>query len=167
MKKKVIKIIITIFILLVLDQVAKLYMLMEKPQIELFHGFLSLSYVENTGSAFGIASGNLLTVMVSNLIILAIIVKFMINQFDRMDKLTKIILCIVLAGGISNLIDRIAHGFVVDYIKIDLFSFPVFNLADIYIVVGWIMLVFLTAKYTFKMQKTKDSLKEGSKYNER
>lgn len=68
-----------------------------------------------------------------------------------MDKETKIILCLILAGGISNLLDRIIKGFVVDYIDINqLFSFPIFNLADVYVVIGWTMLVLLTVKYTIK-----------------
>lgn len=163
MKKSVIKVITIIFLLIAFDQSIKLYMLIKKPQTNLIYDVLSFSYVENTGSAFGIASGNLLTIMVSNVIILVVIIKFMINQFDRMDRLTKLMLCIVIAGGLSNLSDRIFHGFVVDYIKVNLLSFPIFNLADIYIVVGWIMLIFLTVKYTLKMKKTKNLLQEGGK----
>ena len=68
-----------------------------------------------------------------------------------MDKTTKIMLSLVLAGGISTLIDRLARGFIVDYIDINpMFQFPIFNIADIYIVFGWIILVIHTIKYTRK-----------------
>lgn len=159
MKKKVIKIISLILMLIILDQSIKIYMNINKPVLELIHGFLCLNYVENTGFAFGLGSGNTITIIVSNFIVLGIVIKFMINQFERIDTLTRIMLCMVLAGGISNLADRIIRGFVVDYIVV--VNFPVFNLADVYIVIGWIILVFLTIKYAVKMQK--ENCKKGAK----
>lgn len=159
MNKKVIKIIGLILMLIILDQGIKIYMNINKPMLDLIHGFLCFNYVENTGSAFGLGSGNTLTIIVSNFIVLGIVIKFMVNQFERIDRLTRIMLCMVLAGGISNLLDRIIRGFVVDYIAV--VNFPVFNLADVYIVLGWIILVLLTIKYTFKMQK--ENCKKGAK----
>lgn len=159
MNKKVIKIIGLILMLIILDQGIKIYMNINKPMLELIHGFLCFNYVENTGSAFGLGSGNTITIIVSNFIVLGIVIKFMVNQFERIDTLTRTMLCMVLAGGVSNLLDRIIRGFVVDYIAVA--NFPVFNLADVYIVLGWIILVFLTIKYTFKMQK--ENCKKGAK----
>lgn len=159
MSKKVIKIIGLILMLIILDQGIKIYMNINKPMLELIHGFLCFNYVENTGSAFGLGSGNTLTIIVSNFIVLGIVIKFMVNQFERIDSLTRTMLCMVLAGGVSNLLDRIIRGFVVDYIAVA--NFPVFNLADVYIVLGWIILVLLTIKYTFKMQK--ENCKKGAK----
>lgn len=52
------------------------------------------------------------------------------------------LLLLVLAGGIGNLIDRLFRGYVIDYIDINnLFEFPVFNLADVFIVVGITILI--------------------------
>ena len=71
-----------------------------------------------------------------------------------MNTITKVVLSFILAGGISNFIDRIFRGFVVDYIDItQLFKFPVFNLADVYVVVGWTMLILITIRYTLKELK--------------
>ena len=79
------------------------------------------------------------------------IVRFVSAQIDKLDKFTQISLSLVLAGGISNLLDRIIRGFVVDYINIkDFFQFPIFNLADICIVCGWIAFIVLTIKYMRK-----------------
>ena len=59
-----------------------------------------------------------------------------------MNKKVYIGLLFLIAGGISNLIDRVFRGFVVDYIDFtQIIDFPVFNLADIVLVVGWILLI--------------------------
>lgn len=153
-KKNFIKVVIIIVLLILVDQGIKLYVGINKTNFELIHGFLSINYVENTGSAFGIGSGSLLTIIISNFIVLGIVIKFLVTQFERIDKLTRAVLYIVLAGGFSNLFDRIIRGFVVDYIDINAFlKFPVFNLADIYIVLGWIMLIFLTIKCAFRKEQ--------------
>jgi len=162
--KNIIKVIIIILLLILVDQGIKLYVGISKANFELIHGFLSINYIENTGSAFGIGSGSLPTIIVSNLIVLVIVIKFLISQFERIDKLTRAVLYIVLAGGFSNLLDRIIRGFVVDYIDINaFFKFPVFNLADTYIVLGWLMLVILTAKCAFR----KEQKNEGKNYDTR
>ena len=116
MKKKVTKIVFTIILLILLDQGIKFYIQIANPNIDF--SFVKINYVQNTGGAFGIASDNTITVIVSNLIVLGIIIKFMVSQFEKIDKVTKFMLCIVLAGGISNLLDRFCRGFVVDYIGI-------------------------------------------------
>ena len=112
---------------------------------------LKITYAKNTGGAFGIGEGNVFQVMLVNIIVLGIVGRFLILQFNKMNKTTKVILCLVLAGGFSNLLDRIIRGFVVDYIDIaQLFSFPIFNLADVYVVAGWAMLVLITLFTTLK-----------------
>lgn len=119
-----------------------------------FLGIISITYAQNTGGAFSIGQGSLITVVLVNFIVLGIIIRFFILQFQKMDKITKVILCLVLAGGISNLIDRLVRGFVVDYIDINSWlSFPIFNLADIYVVIGWTMLILITIHYTIKETK--------------
>ncbi len=122
----------------------------------LFHGVLQITYVENTGAAFSVGQGNVVQYIIISSIVLGIIIRFLILQFEKIDCVTKIMLCLVLAGGISNLIDRIFRRFVLDYIDIgQLLFFPIFNIADAYIVVGWVILVALTIRYTLKEVKSK------------
>ena len=73
----------------------------------------------------------------------------MITQKDRIDIKTSTSLLLIISGGISNLIDRIFRGGVVDFIDISqVINFPKFNLADICIVVGWILFVLFAAIHT-------------------
>ena len=70
----------------------------------------------------------------------------MISQKDKLTKPVVIYLSFIIAGGISNVIDRIFKGAVFDFIKVG--NFPVFNLADTFIVCGWLLFVINFIKYT-------------------
>lgn len=64
---------------------------------------------------------------------------YLIKNYKRISNTEKILLIMISSGGISNLIDRIYRGYVVDYIDINqAFSYPIFNIADISIVLGTI-----------------------------
>ena len=74
-------------------------------------------------------------------------------------------LTLILGGGISNLIDRVFRGYVLDYIDISpIFKFPVFNLADFIIIVGWIWFVAVVSVSTVKLknEKVEDKFEEDS-----
>jgi len=150
--KKIHYIIIILFIiLLLLDQVSKI--VFTNSDLQIIPNMLKFTYTENTGGAFGLGNQNIMTFVFTNIVILGIIIKFMINQKDNLDNITYIILTIILAGGFGNFIDRIFRGHVVDFIDItEIINFPKFNLADIYIVCGWIVLAFIFAKNTIKIR---------------
>lgn len=150
--KKIHYIIIVLFIiLLLLDQITKI--IFTNNNIEIIPNILKFTYTENTGGAFGIGSGNIVTFVFTNIVVLGIIIKFMINQKDSLDNITYIVLTTILAGGVGNFIDRIFKGHVIDFIDITgIINFPKFNLADIYIVCGWIVLAFIFAKNTIKIK---------------
>lgn len=158
MKKNYIYIIITILGLLLIDQITKFMMTGVNNTIYLIDGFLQFTFVKNTGGAFSLAQNNLWGIVITNGIILGIVIRFMIVQFDKMDRATKLCGTLILAGGISNLLDRLMRGYVVDFIDITpLFNFPIFNIADIYIVIGWIVFVVLTIKYTVSKKNVNTS----------
>jgi len=82
------------------------------------------------------------------------IIRFMILQRERMDKKMLISLILIVSGGISNLLDRIFRGFVVDFIDINpIFAFPIFNIADIVLVIGWILLIVNVAISTVQIKR--------------
>ena len=144
MKNKRILIIITSIILLI-DQLSKIFVLnlVSKSRI-IIPKLLEIDIIKNYGVAFGLNNGNFKNIIIT-LIIIVIIINFIKNQQKYIDKKMFISLSLILGGGISNLIDRIFRGGVVDFIKVS--TFPIFNIADISIVVGWILLILCVVRF--------------------
>lgn len=144
MKNKMIKLIFCVTILLIfIDQMTK-FVIQYKYENPIGNGFLRITLVQNTGMAFGFNSGNTKN-MILTFVILLLIVNFIRTQKEMIDAKTAIALGFILAGGIGNLIDRIAHGGVIDFIQLK--NFAVFNLADCYVVIGWILIVIFLVKF--------------------
>lgn len=156
--RKLTKALLLTAIIIVIAQAINIYVVsnVKDGGLVLVESCLKLTYVENTGGAFGIGANDTIGFVLINLLILGIIFRFMFAQIERIDKKTMLALNLILAGGISNLIDRIVRGFVVDYIDVSpIFKFPVFNLADMCIFFGWIMLVISIVIYWKKEVKNK------------
>ena len=166
LKKSWIKIIGFIILFILLMQIVNIIVINNLTESKvLIDGFLSLTYYENTGGAFGVGQGDTIGFALISIIVIAIIIRFMFLQKDRIDKKTMIALELIIAGGVSNLIDRLFRGFVVDYIDINqLMSFPIFNLADLCISIGWIILVISIIRFWFKEVRTLE--KNKNKENE-
>lgn len=154
--------IVTFIVLLIIDQVSKIIAICTNVNQTIISQILSFRLIFNKGGAFGVGQGeNIGTFIVSNLIVLGIIIRFIWLQKDRMDKKTMYSLFMVLAGGIGNFIDRVFRGQVVDFIEVfPSTHFPIFNLADVYIVLGWIMLAFTFALYSYKEIQARKKEKE-------
>ena len=137
--------IISIAVLVIVDQIIKKLAvdnLMGKEDIILVKNFIGLSYAENTGAAFSMLSDStMLLSVITLLMILGGVVYMFLGKIE--GKLMNICAVMILAGGTGNLIDRFAQGYVVDYIKTLFIDFPVFNFADILVVVG----VFIVCGY--------------------
>ena len=123
------------------DQITK-YMVRAnmKPgeSIPVIGDWFRIMYVRNTGTAFSMFEGNkLVTLVLTSVLIIACFI-FMIVEAKSGEKVTAILLAFICAGGISNLIDRIVLGFVTDMISCG--SFAVFNVADIAVTCGCILL---------------------------
>lgn len=155
MNKNKIGIVITIVIIL-LDQLTKILMI--NKQLTIIPNLLEFTYTENTGVAFGIANSKIFLIILLSILILGIIVKFI--KETQTDKNILLSLYFIIAGGISNLIDRIFRGYVIDFIDINILNFPNFNIADICITLGVFVLIFIIAKSLFKNEKTGDGKNE-------
>ena len=153
MKKKNILLILLIVFLIILDQATKIIVIntIKGESVNIINNFLNFTYVENSGVAFGINSNGRVTNIIISIIVMAVVIRFMLNQKEMMNKFTSISLSLILAGGFGNLIDRIFRGTVIDFIDISpIFNFPTFNIADILVVVGWISFALSMAIYTTK-----------------
>jgi len=132
---------------LVLDQVTKALIIARFPlggMIPVIPGFFELFHTHNTAAAFGLFSGNS---VVFFLVVSGIAVAFIVHCFirlERQDVLLASSLAMILGGALGNIIDRIRHGFVVDFLRFYLndFSWPTFNVADIAIVCGVFIFAF-------------------------
>lgn len=96
----------------------------------LITNILEICKVRNEGIAFGVNQKNLSNIVLT-VVVLCFIIRFVISQKDNLEYKNMFFIGMMLAGGISNLIDRIFRGAVFDFIKIS--SFPIFNLADCFI----------------------------------
>jgi len=102
-------------------------------------GVIRLRYAENTGAAFSMLSGRHLILIIVTLLLLCGILVYMWK--NRPQGLGSWGLWLILAGGFSNVFDRIAYGYVVDMIEPLFMRFAVFNLADTWVCVGIVMML--------------------------
>ena len=100
-----------------------------------------MTYIENTGGAFGIGNNSTIMFIIVNIIVIMLVTKFITLKNNELSAYMLIGLGLILAGGIGNLIDRVFRGFVVDYIDFNpLIKYPVFNIADICVVIGCLII---------------------------
>lgn len=159
-KKTLILATVLSIILLLIDQVAKFFITQNNIDITLIPNILAIKTIHNTGGAFGIGEGNTVMYIITNLVVLGLIIRFIYIQKDFMDKATLYTLFVILAGGFGNLIDRLVSGYVIDFINLfPSINFPKFNLADIYITIGWVILAFIFSLYTYKEIKNSKKIK--------
>ena len=136
---KIILINVVGIVIIVIDQISKQFILKNPDTFRDFsiENFLQITLNKNYGMAFGINVGHCVLYL-----LIAIIILFFLNLLRKnylVNNFTKVfIITIILAGAVSNLIDRIVLGYVIDFINIPWFS--IFNFADICIVLGIIFL---------------------------
>ena len=153
MKKNILKIIV----LIVIDQLIKVIVLntigKTGDNILVIPNLLQITYVENFGAAFGVFVTRIFLIAV-NLLIIFVVAKLLFSKKYKWDNKSSLGLSLILAGGIGNLIDRVFRGYVIDYIDItEVINYPVFNFADICIVVGVIILFVMIIVNTIKTQE--------------
>lgn len=138
-------IIILSIIFIIIDQLSKIIVvnnLTNNKSIEVIKSFFYLTYTNNKGAAFSILTGRRILLILVALIVIGVLIYYVIkNKIE--GKVNKIALSLVIGGSIGNLIDRILRGAVVDFIDIKIFgyNFPIFNLADTFIVIGVFLLI--------------------------
>ena len=140
------KYLIVIGILCFLDQYSKIYISLNINKLinkDLL--ILTIEYIRNYGAAFNILSGSRLFLSLISIISTIILMYFIFIREDK--RINKYGLSFIVAGSIGNGIDRIIYGYVIDFIKIKFINFPVFNIADITINIGILVMIINYFRY--------------------
>ena len=106
----------------------------------------SIDYVKNYGAAFNIFSGSRIFLSTISIVITLFLLYFILNKKD-IRNLDLLSYSFILGGTIGNGIDRITKGYVLDFINLNFINFPVFNIADISINIGLIIIIYGLIKY--------------------
>ena len=132
---------LSIFIVLI-DQFTK-YLMFYNKKLFINKDFLlfKLDFVKNYGAAFNIFSGSRIFLSLIS-IIFSILLIYLILKKNNLNTLDLYSYSFILGGTIGNGIDRILKGYVIDFINLNIINFPVFNIADISINIGFIFLLF-------------------------
>lgn len=154
MKGKYILLVSLAGLVIVLDQITKLLItgwLEIHQTIQMIPNFLSLTYVRNTGAAFGLLSRAPESFRIPFFIIIPLIALTIIILIFKKTRETEVLmitsLSLILGGAIGNFIDRVRFGYVVDFVDLHWFNkyhWPAFNVADTAIVIGVTLLIFYT-----------------------
>jgi signal peptidase II len=141
-------------IIIVIDQISKYYIIKNfelGDSVNILNEFIKLTYIKNPGGAFSIFSNFSYSFrMIFFIVISILVVILIILYYNKIKKLTmKIATGLLLGGTLGNLIDRIKFGEVIDFIDIGIskYRWPTFNLADVSICTGVIIIIFYFLKY--------------------
>lgn len=164
--KQEILLISIVVIIILIDQILKIW-IQSTREMSIISGVLNFRVSENNNAAYGIGSNSTIMYVLTNLVILGVIFKFMTTQNEFVDRKLKIFLSFILAGGISNVIDKVIRGYVTEFIELEqAVNFPVFNIADIFMIIGWVSIAAIFASFTvreWKSKKGESTLKDNDK----
>ena len=141
--------------IVIVDQITKAIVDRTMPlhhSIPLIDGFFNLTYIRNTGAAFGIFSGSHEAFRLPFLILVSVVASgFIIVMLRRLregETGLATALAFILGGAIGNLIDRIVYGEVIDFLDVywSIYHWPAFNVADSFITIGVAITLFYLAK---------------------
>ena len=142
MKKKICIFSVLSILIVLRDRLVKIivnkYISLDKT-IKVFKNIIYLTNVHNKGAAFSIMFGQRIILILISLIFLGLIIYY-VKKHNKYN----IPFSFIIGGLIGNLIDRVIFGYVIDYIGIKIFNyyFPIFNIADSFIVIGALLLIF-------------------------
>ena len=124
----------------------------------LWKDVLHLTYVENTGAAFGMLKDHRWVFLVISTVALGGMIVYMFLNKNR-HPLETVAVAFIVGGGIGNMIDRVARGFVVDFVDVKCIPFwkYIFNVADIFVCVGCGLFILYVFLYETRVKKAEDA----------
>ena len=131
-------------IVLFIDQLSKILvqMFLINNTITIIPSFFQLNYSLNTGAAWSILNNHTIILIIISLILLFIL--FIFKKNFKQNKRNELAFGFLIGGIMGNLLDRVFKGYVIDFLDFNIFGYdyPIFNFADIFIVVGIFLLIF-------------------------
>lgn len=133
-------------IILLLDQILKYIVDTFNTNVTIIKNILNIKYVENAGAAWGVLEGHSVLLILASILVLVLVYNLMFSIKE--DKLSNLGFGLLFGGILGNLIDRVIYGYVRDFISIYIFgySYPIFNIADMGIVIGVILVLISSIK---------------------
>ena len=130
------------FLILLCDQLTKHIINLYNESL-MYKDFIifSLDYVRNFGAAFNLFSGNRIFLSLVSIVITILLIYFILSKSIK-NNLDLLSFSFVLGGTLGNGIDRVTKGYVIDFISLNFIDFPVFNIADISINIGLILIIY-------------------------
>jgi len=131
-------------IVVILDQIIKIWIsntLQYAQEISLIKNILSITKVYNTGAAFSLLENSTVFLSVVSIFAIIAISYYFIRKLKSINLYLITAWGLILGGTTGNLIDRLWHGYVIDFIKLDFIRFPIFNFADVAINIGTFILL--------------------------
>lgn len=137
--------IIISIILLCIDQISKLLvvnLLTKTDSMTIIKNFFYLTYINNDGAAFSILVGKRIFLILIAVLVIVMLIRY-IKKNNIQNKLELVSISLIIGGSLGNLMDRVIRGYVIDFLDFKIFNynFPIFNLADTFIVIGVILLL--------------------------
>ncbi len=137
-------------IIFLIDQISKVLIIKSfrvRASLPIIKDFFYLTYTHNTGAAFSILTGRRLFLIITTFIVIMFIIYYLMKN-KITSKLELVSFSLIIGGSLGNLFDRIIRGYVVDFLDFRIFSynFPIFNLADTFIVIGVLLLIINMAR---------------------
>ena len=126
---------------------------------EFIPGILYFTFVKNTGAAFGIFPNGSGWLVVFSIVFLLVFILYDIGNKEK-NWWSHLGFAFIFSGAIGNMIDRMALGYVRDFIALDFMNFPVFNFADVCVTIGCILYIVYLITYIFDIRKKKKAKKE-------
>ena len=156
MKKKVIILTILTVVFVLLDQLSKLLIISNydvDTGFKVIPSFFSIVYVRNSGAAWGMFSDGTMLLALISIVFLFFAIKYVV-ELKSINNFKVIQFSLLFGGIIGNLIDRLFRRYVVDFLSFKIFSynFPVFNVADCFIVIA-IILIFIEMIIDYKKSR--------------
>ena len=137
-------ILLAVAVLTGLDQLFKYLAVVHlkgEPPVPIIDGVFELHYSENPGAAFGILQDHRWVFITVTIVVMIVMLGVLMSGKFSQYPLMNISGALIVAGGVGNLIDRIANGYVVDFLYFKLINFPIFNFADCCVVIGAVLLL--------------------------